>query len=64
MDRYNEESGCYGKLRYANIPCEKCGEKKIPLGKESICERNGKYYCPDCLHDIDADEVREEREKL
>jgi|GEM_PF-2744911 len=46
MDKHNEESGCYNKIHYSDIPCAKCGEKKIPLGQESACEMNGKYYFP------------------
>lgn len=64
MDKHNEESGCYNKIHYSDIPCAKCGEKKIPLGQESACEMNGKYYCPECFHDIDADEIREEMDRL
>ena len=64
MDRHNEESGCYEKARYTDIPCEKCGQKKIPLGQKSDCERNGKYYCPDCLKDMESDEIREKMDRL
>ena len=56
-------AGEYDKVRYSKIKCCICGEHKIPLGQEALCEQNGKYYCPDCIHDIDADEIREKRER-
>lgn len=60
MDKHNDESGCYDEIKYSEIVCSVCGEKKIPLGQEEMCEHNGKYYCPGCFHDMDAENERKE----
>ncbi len=58
MDRHNEESGCYEKL--SEFRCAKCDEP-IPYDCLEVCEQeDGTYICPACLHDIDAEKLREE----
>ena len=63
MDRHIEELNKYEKTRYSKILCSVCGEKKIPIGQETLCEINGKYFCPECISDIEAERIRDEREK-
>lgn len=58
MDRHNEESGCYEGL--SDVRCANCGEQ-IPYDCLKFCKQdNGTYICPACLHDIDAEKLREE----
>ncbi len=58
MDKHNEESGCYEKL--SEFRCAKCDEP-IPYDCLKFCKQdNGTYICPACLHDIDAETLREE----
>lgn len=60
MDKHNEESSCYDN-KLSEVRCKKCGEK-IEYENLKYCKQDdGSYLCPACLHDIDAEKLRENR---
>ena len=58
MDKHNAESGCYDN-KLSEIRC-KIYDCRIEYHYLSDSKQDdGSYICPACLHDIDADKLRE-----